>query len=81
MQIYWACIIYYYFQEKSTQLTFFASLYRKHWRYTLWSKNKFVDIFQIWLPDVEVEVEYLMKALKINKRGEFILIKFKIYYQ
>ena len=43
------------------------------------SKDKFIDIFQGRLSDIEIELKYLMKALKADRRGEFISIKFKVY--
>lgn len=43
--------------------------------------NKFIDIFQTWLINIEIKIKYLIKTLKTLKTNLFILIKFKIYYQ
>lgn len=37
-----------------------------------------MDAFQFWLLEVEAKLKYLIKTLKINKRGKFVFIKFKI---
>ena len=39
---------------------------RKTWTLYLLSKDKFVDIFQLWLPQVEVKSDYKMKALQAD---------------
>lgn len=38
-------------------------------------KDNFVDVFQSWLPKVEVESGYSMKILRADSGGEFISVK------
>lgn len=38
-------------------------------------------MFQTWLPDIETKVGCLMKTLKVDRKGKFILIKLKAYYK
>lgn len=40
-----------------------------------------MDVFHIWLSGIGVEIRCLMKALKIDEKDKFILIKLKIYCQ
>lgn len=60
---------------------FIYEFFWKTWILYLQNKNKFVNIFQTWLLDIEVKSEYLMKTLRVNKDSKFILIKVKAYYQ
>lgn len=50
---------------------------RKTWTLYLRSKDEFVDAFQAWLPRVEAESSYKMKALRADGGGEFISNKLK----
>lgn len=51
------------------------------WMLYLQSKDKFVDEFQIWLPNIEVEVRYSIKTLRADKKDKFISVKLKAYCQ
>lgn len=46
-----------------------------------WSKDEFVNIVQIWQLAIEVEAKCLIKALRVNKKVEIILIKLKTFCQ
>lgn len=52
---------------------------RKTWVLYLRSKDKFVNVFQNWLPRVENESGCRMKTLRVDGRGEFISITLKIF--
>lgn len=43
------------------------------------SKDKFVDVFQIWLSRVENKSKCLLKTLRADGGGEFISIKLKVF--
>ena len=50
---------------------------RKTWTLYLWSKNEFVDVFQLWLPQVEAKSVCKMKVLWVDWGGKFISTKLK----
>ena len=50
---------------------------QKSWVLYLRSKDKFVDVFQVWLPVVENQCNKSMKVFCANKKEEFISIKLK----
>lgn len=52
----------------------------KIWVVYLQSKDKFVDVFQVWLPKIENESGKFLKMLRTNNREEFILAKLKDFY-
>ncbi len=52
---------------------------QKTWTLYLRGKDDFVDAFQIWLPRVEAESAYLMKALRADGGGEFISTKLRLF--
>lgn len=43
------------------------------------SKDKFIDIFQVWLSKFENESNCIMKTFCVDNRKEFISIKLKIF--
>ena len=54
---------------------------RKIWILYLYSKDEFVDAFQVWLPKVENKLNYIIKALHVDSGGEFISIKIRTFYK
>ena len=54
---------------------------KKTWVLYLYSKNEFLDALQVWLPKVENESNYIIKAHYADDRGEFISIKLEIFYE
>ena len=50
---------------------------QKTWTLYLQTKGKFVDVFQVWLPQVEAKSGCKMKTLQANRGGKFILTKLK----
>ena len=52
---------------------------RKTWVLYFYSKDEFVDIFQVWLPKVENESNCTMKALYVDDERKFISIKLKTF--
>ncbi len=52
---------------------------QKTWMLYLRGKDNFVDAFQIWLLQVETKSGCLMKALRVDSGGEFILTKLRLF--
>lgn len=52
---------------------------QKTWVLYPQSKDKFVDVFQIWISRVENKSKYLLKTLCANRGGEFISIKLRVF--
>ena len=50
---------------------------QKTWVMYFWSKDKFVDVFQIWLSKIENKSNKCIKALCADRGGKFISKKLK----
>ena len=46
-----------------------------------YGKKNFINIFQAWFPGIEGNFRYLLKALSVDIRSKFILIKPKTHCQ
>ena len=44
-------------------------------------KDKFVNVFQIWLPKAENESKMAIKAFRTYKKGKFISAKLREFYK
>ena len=45
--------------------------------YSNFDKDRFLDTFQIWLPKVENNLNYIIKAFCADDKREFIFMKLK----
>lgn len=67
------------FAGKQYAAILICSKTRKSWVIFLRTKDKFVDVFQTWLPQVENQSQYKMQNLRADGGGEFISLKLKAF--
>ena len=69
-------------QSNSTYATILICKHtQKTWTLYLRRKDDFIDAFQAWLPQVKAESGCSMKILRVDGGGEFILYKFRTFYE